>query len=297
MTRSINYLFCRYSIDGDAGSLDEAGEFAFLSEHQGGEYGHGRERQGTLPQVLCTDPKVGRCKQLRVHTFGIGYKPGIRVRQEYDRTARDVVRSMELDAHTKFGQFITVPSLQVMAIRDRASDDTLNATTAIGALRSFVRGASDEHWHINVIHAGNDDVEHALDHWRISEYSYTVRPLNPTGGDLAKMRTEMYKKENIGQESGVVKAASAEGLRTGNGTIGQTRDLVHSGYGQNGLKGTTEDGNAASIPKLPFSQDKKINLKKQASAPRFIRIAFNTDDTRDDISLDVASALVRFYRR
>ena len=297
MSRRINYLFCRYSLDGPDGLMDEAGEFSFLSEHQGGEYGHGREREGVYPQVLCTDPKIGSLRGRRIHTFSVGYKLGIRVRQEYDSHARSVKRSVDTDAHTKFGQFLTVPSLQVMAIRDRANDDSLSAMTAQAALRSFIRGASNEEVYLNIIHARNDDVDYALEHWNISEYSYTVRPLNPTGGDLAKLRTQMYQNENIGQESGVVKAATSEGLRIGTGTIGQTHDLAHSGYGQIGLKGTTETGNVASIPKLPFSQDKKVNLKKQDNAPRYIRVSFTADDPRDDISLDVASALVRFYSR
>lgn len=297
MARAINYLFCRYSIDGPEVAVDEAGEFSFLSENQGGEFAHGREKEGSIPRVLCTDPRTSEAEGYRFHTFGIGNKPGIRARQEYDVTVRDVVRSLQVDPHTKFGQFVTVPSLGVMAIRDRASDDDLNAVGAIPALRSFVRGASEGAWHINIIHAGNDDVEHALERWNVSEYSYTVRPLNPHGGDLAQMRTDMFNKENIGQESGVVKAATAEGLVPDEGTIGQTLELARDGYGQIGLRGTTEDGNAASIPKLPFSQDKEKNRNRQEKSPRFMRIAFPPEDAGDDISLAVASALVRFYKR
>lgn len=297
MARQTYYLFCRYSIDSEEGPLDEAGEFAFLSENQGGEHGHGRERDGVVPQTLCTDPKHFQHDGRRVHIFDIGLKPGVRYRQQYDPATKAVVRNLERDPHTKLGQIITVPSIGAMALMDRASDDTISAYKSISALKSFVCGASDDERSLNVIHATNDDVERALNNWRVTEYSYTVRPLNPTGGALARMRTEMYRTENIYQESGKVTAPPGEGLRIGEGTVGQTHDLVESGYGQSGLKGITEDGQTASIPKLPFSQDKEKNIRSQENAPRFIRIAFKREAADDNIELEVAGALMRFYAR
>lgn len=299
MARPIYYVFCRYSIDGDEGSMDEAGEFSFLAENQGGEQNHGRERDdGSRGSVLCTDPRTQTAEGRRSHVFEIGYKAGMRTRQLYDPATKAVVREIANDPHTKLGQVITVPSLRAMAVRDRASDDTLNAQYTLSGLRSLVRGASKDEWAINVLHATNEDVEHGLRTWRVSEYTYTVRPLNPTGGALARMRTAMHHEENIFQESGTVRAAPGQGLKMAEGVIGQTHDLVESGYGQNGIKGVTEDGQVASIPKAQFHQDKEKNIKSQENAPRFMKIAFDpSGDPDGNISLDVASALVRFYLR
>lgn len=299
MTRAVYYLFCRYSIDAEDGRLDEAGEFSFLAENQGGEQSHGRERDdGSRGSVLCTDPRTQTAEDRRSHVFEIGYKAGFRTRQLYDPVTKKIVHEVATDPHTKLGQVITVPSLGAMAVRDRASDDTLHAQATLAGLRSLIRGASNDELVINVLHATNEDVEHALKTWTVSEYTYTVRPLNPTGGALARMRTEALNAENIFQESGKVRSAPGQGLKIGSGVIGQTKDLVDSGYGQNGVKGTTEDGQVASIPKAPFHQDKEKNIKSHESAPRFMKIAFEPPADQDgNISLDVATALVRFYSR
>jgi hypothetical protein len=72
---------------------------------------------------------------------------------------------------------------------------------------------------------------------------------------------------------------------------------VKSGYGQEGVKGRTEDGNKASIPKLAFSQDKNKNLRWRDTKPRFLRVSFEREAIEDDKTLDVAHALMRFYAR
>ena len=297
MARPINYLFCTYEIEIEDEVLSGEGEFSLISENQGGEHRHGREKEGIQPQTLCTDPKSQTVEDFRSHSFEIGYKPGVRVRQEYDGDRREVVKRFERDTHTKFGHVVTVPSLRAMAIRDRASDDTIAALQTIGAMKSFIRGVSDGLGQINISHASDEDVSHALEHWDVHEYSYTIRPLNPTGGDLARRRSEMFERENVFQESGRVIAPPGESLRVADGVIGEANDLVASGYGQEGLKGKTEDGNSASIPKLSFSQDKNENLRWRESKPRFLRVSFERESIEDDKTLEVASSLVRFYRR
>ena len=52
-----------------------------------------------------------------------------------------------------------------------------------------------------------------------------MRPLNPSGGDLAKLRSDMFRAENIYQEAGVVKAPPGQSLKMADGTIGQTNRL------------------------------------------------------------------------
>jgi len=236
---------------------------------------HGREKDGVQPQTLCTDPLRINIEGPRTHSFEIGFKPGTRVRQEYDEVTKKKSLQLERDNHTKFGHVITIHELGAMAIRDRTSDDTIGAYQTISALRSFIQGVSNGDGQITFVHSNEDDVTHALNTWRVSEYSFTARPLNPTGGDLEKMRTEMYHAEHIYQESGKVTAVPGESLVVANGTLGQTYDLYEGGYAQIGFKGETEDGHRASIPKSNFSQDRSRNLKVRESSPRYLSPHFS----------------------
>lgn len=204
-------------------------------------------------------------------------------------------RSFERDSHTKFGHVVTVPSLGVLAVRDWTTDDTIGAAQTLSAVKSLVRGIAEGSGQVNISHADQQDVALAFDRWTVEEYTFTARPLNPTGGDLAKMRTDMYAKENIFQESGKLKAPPGEGLSIGEGTIGQVEDLHDGGYAQRGFKGRTPDGHAATMVKPAFSQDKSKNLKVRDSRPTFLRVSFDRDVVEDDVSVDVVTALVRFY--
>lgn len=297
MARPINYLFCNYEFEIEDEFLDETAQFNLISENQGGEFTHGREKDGIQPQTLCTDPARHNLNGVTAHSFEIGYKPGVRILQEYDGTVRKKRSRLERDNHTKFGHVVTIPSLGAMAIRDRSSDDTVGAYQTIGIMKSLVRGIADGHGQINLTHASEEDVTHALQNWEVNEYSYTARPLNPTGGDLAKLRTAMYHTENVYQENGKVKAPPGESLKVANGTLGQTYELYEGGYAQVGFKGETEDGHTASIPKSDFYQDKAKNLRVREARPRYLRISFERDDANDDKTLDVAHALMRFYAR
>lgn len=295
MARPINYLFCRYFIEIEDTPLDATGEFSLVSENQGQEVVHGREKNGVQPQTLCTEPVRFEVEGVRAHSFEAGFKPGIRIRQEYNPDTRKKQRRIERDTHTKFGHLVTIPSLNAMAIRDRTSEDTIGAYQTIGVLRSLVGGISDGSGQISLHHATEADVERALTTWNVSEYSYTARPLNPTGGDLAKMRSAMYEKENVFQENGKVRAAPGQSLVKADGTLGQTYDLYQGGYAQIGFKGHTPEGHAASIPKQDFSQDKQKNLNVRENRPRYLRISFEREAAEDDKTLDVATALMRFY--
>ena len=297
MARPINYLFCQYELEVEDEVQSSSAQFNMIAENQGGHFVHGREKDGVQPQTLCTDPIKHSVDDTECHSFEIGYRPGIRILQEYNEAERRKISRIERDSHTKFGHVVTIPSLGAMAIRDRTSDDTIGATQTISALKSLVRGIADGQGQINLTHASEDDVSYALEHWNVHEYAFTARPLNPTGGDLAKMRSQMYEDENIYQENGKVKAAPGESLKVANGTLGQTMDLYKGGYAQVGFRGQTEDGHAANLPKQAFYQDKAKNLKVRESRPRFLRISFEREDANDDKTLDVAQALMRFYSR
>jgi len=295
LARPVSYVFCRYEIEVDDASLEASAEFVLISENQGSEHSHGRDREGVQPQTLCTDPVKMNVDGIRAHSFEIGFKPGVRLRQEYDESTKRKVQSLERDTHTKFGHIVTVPELGAMAVRDWATDDTLAAAQTLSAVKSLVRSISDGNGQISISHADEGDVDRAFERWNVHEYSFTARPLNPTGGDLAKMRTAMYQSENVWQETARLKAPPGGNLKKEDVTIGQVEELHEGGYAQRGFKGQTEDGHAASMVKPAFSQDKSKNLKMRTSRPNFLRVSFDREDKSDDVSLDVVRALVRFY--
>ena len=297
MARPINYIFCRYRISIGDEPLDEIAQHNLLAENQGSEYDHGRLREGTQPQTLCTDPLVVDFASRKALSFQIGYKPGIRTDQRYDATQKKVVRRLREDQHTRFGHLVAIPSLGALAVRDRSTDELLPALQTLGALRSFILGATEREGAIDITHSTDDDLNHALQTWAVKEYSYTVRPVNPTGGDLALLRSEMHKSEGIAREVGKVKPNEGESLTMAEGIIGQTKAMADAGYGQIGIKGVTEDGHSATIPKATFSMSKEKNLAYREDKPRYLRIGIEQND-QDRSELDsILRALMRFFQR
>jgi len=295
MARPISYFFCKYSILIEGALLSEAAEFNLVSENQGTEIVYGREKNGVPPQALCTEPVKFEVDGVRAHSFEAGFKPGIRIRQEYKSDSRKKHRKIERDTHTKFGHIVTIPSLHAIAIRDRTSDDMIGGFKTISVLKSLVSGISDGSGEIFLMHATENDVKKALTTWNVSEYSYTARPLNPTGGNLAKLRSQMYKGEQIYKETGKIWAAPGQSLKMADGTLGQTHDLYRDGYAQIGFKGQTAEGHAVSFPKQQFSQDKKKNLSVRENRPTYLRVMFEREAAEDDKTVDVARALKQFY--
>ena len=296
MARQVNYVFCRYRIDIGFETLDEAGERALLTDNQGSEFAHGSVRDGVQPQTLCTDPHKLEMGDVIAHSFEVGYIPGRRRLSRYDAATKIKTVSLEKDNHTRFGHVVTVPHLGAMAIRDRSSDDHIGAHDTIRALRSFINGISSGDGYFSVEHATQREFNHAFEAWEVYEYSYSARPLNPSGGDLSWLRTDAYNKENVGQERGKVKAKEGMSLAVNGGIIAETMDLVNDGYGQNGLRGITEDGRQASITKPPFFTNKNKNLRAREMSPRLMRIAFEGDRQEKDMGLEVAGELVRFFK-
>jgi hypothetical protein len=294
MARPINYLFCRYNIEKNGEYLDEGAQFNLLSENQGLEQDSGNLKEGYAPLALCTQPERV-INKMTAHSFEIGFKKGFRYQVEYDESRKTKTHKVFTDSHTKFGHVVTIPSIGAMALRHRSNDDSIDGLKTITTLKYFIRGILDGEGQMNVTHASEEDFEKAFEKWSVYEYSFTARPLNPTGGDLAKMRSKMYEDENVYKEVGRVNAPPGESLSIGEGTLGQTFELFQDGYAQLGFRATTEEGHNASIPKQAFHQEKEKNLRVRETRPHFIRIAFDRESDYDEVTEDVISALASFY--
>lgn len=295
MARPQNFIFCRYAITIGDEALRPDAQLVFLQENQGNEVEHGRVREGVQPSCLWTDPEPFDFDGGRAISFLVGYKPGVRTRQRYDRNAKRVERNIEPDDHTKLTQIVLVPHIGAMAVQDRSGDEYLPARQAISAFRSIVRLAAEGDGSLDVIHATDADVRRALDEWDLKEYLYTVKPLNPLPGTpLSRRRTAAYESEGVGKEIGRVYPKEGQQMHAGDGVIAETRDLAEDGYGQIGLRGETPDGHRAHIPKPKFHEERAKNLEEREKA-RLVRVQIEETEEENHFAAIVAKALVRFY--
>lgn len=293
MPRS-KYIFCHYRLAVDDDELDSNAQTQFVTENQGARVQHGRGREGIQANALIMSPRPFETDGVSCVAFWVGYAPGYRTVQNYDQRAQAIAKRLELDDHIKSALVVAVPSLRVIAFQDKSSDENVPARTAINALRSIVRAATDDEGVLDIVHATDQDVRRALDEWDLTEYLYTVRPLNPIpGSDRARRRSDAYKAEKVGKESGRVWPVEGETMSPNDGVIAETRDLVDVGYGQNGLRGITPEGHTAHIPKPPFHMERAKNLAEREK-PRYLRVDIE-GEAGIEPTLTVARALIGFF--
>jgi hypothetical protein len=78
-------------------------------------------------------------------------------------------------------KFVAVPTLGVFAIDDSISERTLGARSAVGRFAAIVEILAGEDYEVRVTFAGTAaDAQRALDTWTLDQFSFTVRPFNPT---------------------------------------------------------------------------------------------------------------------
>jgi hypothetical protein len=291
MTRPVRYLFCHYRMTLNDEELSGVAQLNLLGENQGEEFPYGRADSSALimsPEPLAVGPQQG-------FAFWIGYRPGARVRVGYDKSRRKRNRRLETDDHIKSAHIVAMPDLGVMAVEDRSSDESIPAQQALRALRSILTNLEEGEGDLEITHVTDEDVRRALDAWQLTEYMYTVRPLNPISHtDRAERRSAAYRAEGIAKESGRVWPQPGQDMRPNEGVIAETRDLVEVGYGQNGLRGFTPEGHEAHIPKPPFHMERQKNLAEREK-PRLLRVAIEPEGTDEAMSEKVAKALVGLY--
>lgn len=294
MPRS-RFIFCHYRMAVGDEELDANAQKKLITENQGTRFEHGRSRGDIRPNALIMAPEVGDVDGATCLSWRLGYEPGFRAIQNYDRRTQKINRRVEPDTHIKASLTVALPELRVIAFQDKHGDENIGARTAITGLRSVIAAATDGEGTLDVIYATDDDVRKALDDWELTEYLYTVRPLNPiSGSDRAQRRSDAYKAENVAKESGRVWPREGESMHPNDGVIAETRDLVDVGYGQNGLRGITPDGHSAHIPKPAFHMERQKNLAEREK-PRYIRIDIEISPEENDMVPTIARALKKFF--
>jgi hypothetical protein len=295
--RAVPYIFCRFALTVEGDQLDDVGTIALLEEHQGSLVPHRTGADGGITkQGLIMAPRKSMEEGEACVSFSIGYQPGSRTKTGYDKTKREITRVKERDSHIKSAHVVMLPALQCMAVEDRSGDDNVAARTALSVLRSVVAGASDGEGELNVIHISDSEVREIVENWQLTEYLYTVRPLNPvTLSDMATLRSDAMKAERVAQERGKLVPEPGKTMEANGGIIAQTQEYVDVGYGQNGFRAITPGGHTAHVPKPAFHMERAKNLAERAK-PRYLRVMFDVS-SNEEMTTNIASSLERFYRR
>lgn len=293
------YLLCRYQIASGDEALGDPGQRQFFLENQGQPVPYrrwGSQEADSTIQIM--EPTIFGQAGGTIISVLIGIQPGIRTIVGYDNQSRTRTRTQVRDSHIKSAHLVLIPSLGCVGIQDRNNDFCIPARSALKILRSIVRGFIGDEGELYLSYLSDEEAKKAFETWDLTDYQYTVRPLNPISlSDLTNARSEAMKAENIAKETAHLHAPPGGIMHPNLGPIAQTQEMVDAGYGQNGFKGITPDGHLAQVPKPAFHMDKKRNFAEREK-PRFVRMIFEHDgDEGGEHALAplIARAMANFY--
>jgi hypothetical protein len=295
MARAVPYLFCRYVFTMRKKALSAEEQLSLLQELKGVAVVYRKRDPGP------DDADTFAMKPVKFVTSGrtaltwcVGYYVKQRVEVEYDQKADDIVETMVDTDGIKFTRFIAVPSLGVMAVRDQVGDTHLGGIAGISRLKAVVRSRKGVKIVIDPA-ATAQDVEAAIANWSLEQFSFSVRPFNPTPKRLGAQLDKLMNENKIKQLRGVALPEKGEYMRgADDGFLEEAVGLSNEGYGQVSVKGITPDGLKAVIAKPHFSQDKEENKKRQAR-PRSLKVYVDAAVNEDKEARAVVKALLAFY--
>lgn len=229
-----------------------------------------------------------------MHTWEVAQNIKFRGRTRYqkdkDETVDDVVEADEI-RHTKF---LAVPSLKVFAVDDHISDRSLGARSAVSRFVAIIETLTKNE--VTVSFAGTpQDAQRALDTWTLDQFSFTVRPFNPTPTKLGDKIHELLIADHVGSLRAVAISTDAKDMKDSHkGIIAEAKGLSDAGYGQYGASGKTPSGLQASLSKPKFEMDKEKNKQHQAQN-RTLKIYIEDGKTLDEEEAAIVRALVDLY--
>ena len=297
MARSSAYVFCRYHIlDAEEKSLSAREEFELFEEITGKPIAYRvREPKPDDFDTYLMKARQKRISSYTVHTWEIAQDIKFREATKYDKkkdeTKDEVVETDEI-RHTKF---LGIPNLAVFAVEDTVSERSLGARSAVGRFAAVVETLKNG-FDVRVTFAGTpEDAQRALDSWSLDQFTFTVRPFNPTPRKLGEQLHEFMVSDKVGSLRAVALPDQSHDMRDSHkGLISEVKGLSDAGYGQYGAAGTTPDGLHASISKPKFELDKEKNVKHQ-SQNRTLKIYIEHSETLDQEEAAIVKALLDLY--
>ncbi len=267
MARSAAYVFCRYQIlDQNEKPLSAKEEFQMFEEVIGQPIAYRvREPKPDDHDTYLMKAREKKISSYTVHTWEMAQNVKFREATRYDKrmddTRDEIVETDEI-RHTKF---VGIPSLGVFAVDDNLSERSLGARSAVGRFSAVIETLK-KNFDVRVTFAGTpQDAQRALATWNLDQFSFTVRPFNPTPRKLGEQLHDFMVADKMGTLRAVALPDQAHDMRDSHkGLIAEVKGLSDAGYGQYGAAGQTPDGLRASISKPKFDLDKNKNIKHQS---------------------------------
>lgn len=296
MPREIPYIFCRYDFvrKRQALSIKEQQELLESLKAARVAYRNKEPSQDEFDTFEMT-PRHFTFDGVDAFSWCVGYDIRTRTEASYD-TATDLITEHFAEANgIRFTRFVAVPSLRGLAVSDQRSDIHLGGMAGISRFKAVVRSKKGNRFRVEP--AGSSaDIDRAFKAWRVQQFSFSVRPFNPTRRRLGGQLHDLMVKNGVMQLSGVARPSGGDAITAPkSGIVGEAIGLAEHGYGQVALKGVTSQGREAVIGKPHFSQEKEKNKKRQA-APRLIKVYILEYESSERRRVgEVVKALVEFY--
>jgi hypothetical protein len=296
MARAVPYLFCRYVILDDEDPITPEEEWSMLNEIKGQPIAY--RVSDPKPDDFDTFLMRPRRKQHAgntVHTWVVARDIRERERSRHDKRADDVIDDLVSTEEIKHTKFIAIPRLGVFAVDDSISDRTLGAKSAVSRFVAIIeQNVADSEVRVNF--AGTPgDAQKALETWTLDQFSFTVRPFNPTPRKLGEQIHELMIADHVGKLTAIATPLEGKDMKDSHeGLIAEAKGLTEAGYGQYGATGTTPDGLRASISKPKFTMDKEKNKQAQAQN-RTLKVYIPKGNNVEEDEAALIKALLDLY--
>ena len=295
MPRPIPFLFCRYTISRNDRPLGASEQLTLLNSIRGRVVAYRKVDPSEGDRnTFAMKPSTFNIGHRRSLVWYVGYYVGIRSEASYNQADDDIIERLVETNGIKFTKFIAVPSLGAVAVQDQTGDIHLSGASGISRFKAIARDVQGISAEIELA-ASNQDVMNALNVWSIEQFTFNLRPFNPTARRMGRLLHELFVANDIGKMRGVAQPSHGHYIQNpSEGFVGEAVGLVSAGYGQMSLKGRTAGGQEASFGKPVFSDSQDENAKRQ-ERPRSLRVYFEPAESDESLNMEVAQTLVDFY--
>jgi hypothetical protein len=295
MPRPIPFLFCRYTVSRNGRPLGASEQLDLLNTIKGQVVAYRKiDPSEEDRNTFAMKPSTFNIGSRQALVWYVGYYVGIRSEASYNQTDDDIIERLVATTGIKFTKFVGVPLLGVVAVQDQAGDIHLSGSSGISRFKAVARSSPGVSVEIELA-ASNQDVMNALNVWSIEQFTFNLRPFNPTARRMGRLLHELFIANDIGKMRGVAQPSHGHYIQNpSEGFVGEAVGLVSAGYGQMSLKGRTPRGQEASFGKPTFSELREENARRQEK-PRSLRVYFEAPESEDDLNNQIAQSLVDFY--
>jgi hypothetical protein len=225
--------------------------------------------------------------------FDVGYRVTRRVENRWNEGTDDYDLVPTEADDTVFTRFVALPRLGVVAVKD-GTGDRLSAISGMGRLKSIISAHSPIMLHYEKT-AQAADIDRAMQFFRLTEFSFDVRPFNPHPSSPGERLDELMREAGVGRFKGRAKPATTSKMKADDGgLIAEAVGLSRAGYGQYSLKAETDSGATLSYGRPQFNQDRDRNAAA-ADRPRVLRVAVPQDDPDMTPEEHVVSVMLELF--